>query len=74
MTPDTVHLIATLVRHQRGMVTAFDKWVRKQPPSATCKELVQVLSVCSHTLNNLEEQIVKFDVEVKSDPSEVVAV
>lgn len=75
MTPDTVHLIATLVRHQRGMVTAFEKWVQKQPPSPTCKELVQVISVCRHTLNTLEAQIEKFDVEMTDESSEeVVAV
>lgn len=31
MNPDTVHLLAQLIRHSRGMLTAFENWLVKQP-------------------------------------------
>jgi hypothetical protein len=31
MTPDTVHLLAQWLRHTRGMLTAFEKWLESQP-------------------------------------------
>lgn len=30
MTPNTVHLLAQLVRHARGMLTAVEKWLQSQ--------------------------------------------
>jgi hypothetical protein len=63
VTPDTVHFVAQMVRHNRAMATSFEKWVRKQPPSPACREMLQILAVYRGVLTTLESQIVQFDVE-----------
>ena len=30
MSPDTVHLIVNLIRHQRAMMTSIEKWIGKE--------------------------------------------
>jgi hypothetical protein len=30
MSPETVHFLAQVIRQQRGMLTACEKWVRRQ--------------------------------------------
>jgi len=61
MTADTVHLIAQLIRHQRGMMTALEKWISKQPPSQTHVELVAVTTLMREVLTSYESQISKVD-------------
>ena len=63
MTPDTVHFVAQMIRHHRAQATSFEKWVRKQPASPACREMLQVLAVYRGVLSNVEAQIEKFDVE-----------
>ena len=57
MTPATVHLLATLIRHNRGIVTAFEKWVAAQPASELSVEFVQVLAVQRGILSVCEQQL-----------------
>ena len=64
MTPDTIHLIAQLIRHDRARATSIEKWVKAQPPSPACRELLQLLAVYRGVLRNLETQVTKFDFEV----------
>jgi hypothetical protein len=32
MRPDTVHAVAQLIRHTRGLLTTIEKWVAATPP------------------------------------------
>lgn len=34
MTPATVHLVAQVIRHARGMLTAVEKWLQSQGDDA----------------------------------------
>jgi hypothetical protein len=68
MTPDTIHFVAQMVRHNRAMATSFEKWVRKQPPSPACREMLQVLAVYRGVMTNVEEQLVKFDTGLVEEP------
>lgn len=63
MTPDTLHLIATMVRNGKGIATAIEKWTQKQEPSSAVKELVQVVAVARGALTVLEGQIGQFSVD-----------
>ena len=63
MTPDTIHFVAQMVRHNRAMATSFEKWVRKQPMSPACREMVQVLAVYRGVMTTMEAQLGKLDVE-----------
>ena len=62
MTPDTIHLLAQVIRHNRAMVTSFEKWVRTQPRSETCRELVQVIAVARGVLDGYEKQLSQYEV------------
>lgn len=57
MSPDTVHLIAQLIRHQRGMMTAIDKWITKQEPCRTNLELSAVTGIMRDVLDSYEAQL-----------------
>jgi hypothetical protein len=35
MSPDTVHLLAQVIRHQRALLTSVEKWVASPTFSAT---------------------------------------
>lgn len=63
MSPDSIHLVAQLIRHSRAMGTSFEKWVHKQPPSPACRELLQVLAVYRSVLTQVEDQLSKFDAD-----------
>lgn len=65
VTPDTVHLIAQLIRYQRGMMTAFDKWIGKQKPNPVNLELSAVTSLMRDVLDSYEAQLSQ--VEAKSE-------
>lgn len=71
MSPDTIHFVAQMVRHNRAMATSFEKWVRKQPPSPACREMIQVLAVYRGVMTNVEAQIAKFEVDVIEEPEAV---
>jgi hypothetical protein len=61
--PSTVHLLATLIRHNRGIVTAFEKWVAAQPASELSVEFVQVLAVQRGILSVCEQQLSQHHVD-----------
>lgn len=63
MTPDTVHLVAQLIRHSRGIGSAWEKWIKAQPYNPTCRELLQVLAVYRAQLTELEDKVSKFEVD-----------
>jgi hypothetical protein len=73
MTPDTLHLIASLVRHGRGIATSIEKWIRKQEPSPAMREGLQLVAVARGVLTNLEGQIVQFDLTVTETDAETRA-
>lgn len=57
MTPDTVHLLAQFIRHERGLATALETWLRRQPASATCDELREVIGAFRGVLASYESQL-----------------
>lgn len=63
MTPETVHLIAQLIRHERGALTACERWIKAQPASPSMAELQQVLETRRSVLVICERQIAAFDVD-----------
>ena len=63
MTPDSVHLLAQTIRHHRAMATSFEKWVFKQEPSQTTRELVQMLAAYRDVLTRVESEISRFEVD-----------
>jgi hypothetical protein len=63
VTPDTVHFVAQMIRHNRAMATSFEKWVRKQPASPACREMVQVIAVYRGVLEMLETQVSQISVD-----------
>lgn len=72
MTPDTIHLLAQLIRHHRALVTSFEKWVRTQPRSETCRELVQMIAVARGVLDGYEAQLSQYNVSDQSERSPAV--
>jgi len=68
LTPDTVHFVAQMIRHNRAMATSFEKWVRKQPASPACREMLQVLAVYRGVLMTVEEQVSKFETDRVDEP------
>lgn len=57
MKPHTVHLIAQLIRHERGTLTAIDRWITAQEDSDSLKELQQVLETRRSMLLICERQL-----------------
>ena len=57
MNPDTIHLLAQVIRHNRGICTAFEKWIRSQPASEAGEELLQVMAVQRGLLTLCETQL-----------------
>ena len=62
MTPDSIHLLAQVIRHHRALVTSFEKWVRTQPRSETCRELTQMIAVARGVLDGYERQLSQYEV------------
>lgn len=71
MTPDTLHLLASMVRHSRGMATSIEKWVQKQQPSPVCREVLQLVGIVRGVLTLVEQQIGQSDVSLDADRAEV---
>lgn len=57
VTPDTVHLAAQVIRHQRGIMTAIEKWIAKQPPSPANLELFSVTLLQRQILDAFESRL-----------------
>lgn len=67
MTPDTVHLIAQLIRHHRGMATVFEKWVLRQPLSPDCQDVIRVIAGYRNMLTLVEDHLSKVEVSSTQD-------
>ncbi len=55
MTPDTVHYLAQVIRHQRGMVTAMEKWASSQ--SFSPQEVAEASRFVRRVLNAFERSL-----------------
>lgn len=63
MSPHTVHLIAQLIRYQRGMYTSIEKWANTLPPSQTTLELCVATTLMREVLASYEDRIVRLEPE-----------
>jgi len=57
MRPQTVHFLAQLVRHSRGLVTTTEKWVAQTPPEAFAEEATAVVVQLRTALTSLERSL-----------------
>lgn len=57
MTPATVHLVAQLIRNERDLLTAIEKWVQAQEPTAAMRELRQVIAMQRSVVKICERQL-----------------
>jgi hypothetical protein len=57
MTPDTVHFLAQLIRHQRGILTAFEKWAKT--PSFGRDDVLDVVYTYRRLIDSYEAQLSK---------------
>lgn len=59
MTPDTVHMLAQMIRHQRALATSLEKWVK----SATFnrEEALQAIWMFRGVLDSYEAQLSQVD-------------
>jgi hypothetical protein len=73
VTPDTLHLIASLVRHGRGIATSIEKWIRTQEPAPAMREGLQLVAVARGVLTSLEGQIAQFHCTVTETDDETRA-
>lgn len=64
MQPETVHLIAQLIRHERGTLTAIERWVKAQESSTALAELQQVLEARRSMLLICERQLAAHETAV----------
>ncbi len=58
MTPDTVHLVAQLIRNKRDFLTAVEKWVKAQEPSEAMRELLQAIAIERSVAAICEQQLI----------------
>jgi hypothetical protein len=65
MTPATVHLNAQLIRHGRGICTAFEKWVAAQPASVATSELRETIAAWRGMFELIELQLSMAPVETR---------
>ena len=63
MTPQTVHLAATLIRNVRGTATAFEKWIAYQPPSSSLDDLLSVITLGRKIVDAFERSLSQVEVE-----------
>lgn len=68
MTPDSVHLAVTLIRHRRSELTAIEKWIRSQKPaSEISRESLRLLGLYRDVLTNIETAISKAEIDESAD-------
>ena len=67
MSPDTVHLIVNLIRHQRAMMTSIEKWIGKQEPCRTNLELAAATGLIRDVLAGYEAKVSRVDVGNSQD-------
>lgn len=64
MKPQTVHLAAQLLRHQRGTLTAIEKWIGSQEPAPALDDLREVIALNRRMLAAYERALIGVEVEV----------
>lgn len=67
MRPETVHLIATLTRHGRGILNAIEKFERTIPRDARAKEVSHLVEFGRRLLVSVDESLLT--VPIESAPS-----
>ena len=69
MRPATVHFIAQLIRHTRGSVTSFEKWIAQTPPEYVVQESVEAIHRVRGVLIALETALVRAPVNDRAVPA-----
>jgi hypothetical protein len=57
MTPQTVHLVRTLIRHARGMVNAIEKFERTVPRDERAREITTLITFGRAAMAAAEETL-----------------
>jgi len=57
MRPDTVHAMAQLVRHSRGLVTTVEKWIAHTPPEVVQSEIDEVIAFVRDALTQTNNSL-----------------
>lgn len=57
LTPDTVHLLAQLIRHNRGVASAIEKWMKAVPEDRMVEQLGHVIAIYRGILSTVEAQL-----------------
>ena len=73
MTPDTVHLGAQIIRHQRALATSLEKWAEKQRDPAM-RELKELIGMFRKVLDSYEWQLEHVDVDYTNNRTEQGAI
>lgn len=55
MTPDTVHLFAQVIRHQRALATSLEKWIKS--PTFSREQALEAVFVFRGVLDSYEAQL-----------------
>jgi hypothetical protein len=55
MTPDTVHFMAQFIRHQRGLVTSLEQWMKSG--TFSMEEASSVIQALRGVLDSYESQL-----------------
>jgi hypothetical protein len=58
VTPATVHLVAQLIRNERDLLTAIEKWIKAQDETEGMRELRQVVALRRSVAAICERQLV----------------
>ena len=64
VTPDSVHLLAQLIRHRRALLTVWEKWALKQAPCSMQREFLKIIAVERGELSDEEKRLAAIDVEI----------
>lgn len=58
MRPATVHLLAQVIRHGRGICTAIEKWARAVPDDARGTDAIGIVAVGRVALAAVEDALI----------------
>jgi hypothetical protein len=57
MLPNTIHFLATVIRHHRGLCTAAEKWARETPRELFSEEHSSAMAFIRETLTEIETRL-----------------
>jgi hypothetical protein len=63
VTPDTVHLLAQLIRHRRALLKVWEKWACKQEPCQMQREFLRIIEAERGELLDEEKRVSELEVE-----------